>query len=1172
VSNVKSPDSISNRTLERFRNVLKDLSEEEFSDALEMVLLFGDFSVVVVSFLGIERIWSLTGLGSFDEDALKSISRYCLSLDSKEVVISHSDKAEVGLPFSAVLPLLSTSGERVGSIYVADKSKKVLGESTQLLLRSLAKQIINDLELKIQNNKQDLFYLDELKAYKKGLDEHAIVARTDHKGIITYVNTKFCEISGYDEEELVGQDHRILNSQFHPKSFFENMWKRLRSGKSWQGEIRNSAKDGSLYWVDTTIIPFTNQQGEVREFMAFRYDITKKKEVEALDRQIQALNKVGGWKLDLETMTPSWSDEIYHIHEWEVERSFTLEEAIEFYAPEGREKFKEIFDHSIEKGTPFEEDFPFIGAKGTRKWVHTKGYPEFNKQGKVIRFYGTFQDITEKKEAEISLIENEMRLSDFFTQSRDAVMTLEGPDWQFSSCNPAALKLFKIDSVADFKKMGLWDIAPEFQPCGELSSIKAKDVIGKAVREGANFFEWTHQTTTGEAIPCTVLLSKIVQTGKIYIHAVVRDISEQKKLEKELVDSNKLLELALEGAGLGVWDWYLENNRVVYDKRWAEMLGYDLSELEVNFSTWEDRVHPEDLKEAFKDIDAYMNGETDRFVNVHRMRHKNGKWVHILGSGRFSEWDASGKPTRFTGTNLDVSQAKEGQDRKLSQLNDILFSTPSCLAIINKQGQLIDMNAQGLKIVEAKTLESILKADFYNFIEESHRQSFIDFNERVCSGSKESLIFEIVGLNGTKRWLESYAAPFSLVNGEVGHIAITNDISQKNEDQRVLEEQKAIAQHQTKLAAIGELAAGVGHEINNPLAIVKGYVSVLKNKMKERKSLEANEVESHIGKIDLAINRITLIVRGLRTFSRSDLLEEADFDPVQAIAESVMMVSEIYRHDGIQLRFLDEIHPEEIQVFGNRGKFDQVVMNLISNAKDAVASRNEKNIKISCSVAEGQFKFSILDSGSGIEESIQQKIFEPFFTTKEVNKGTGIGLSLAHSFIKDMKGILLLKKSDSCGSHFSIELPLSKAASENFSQNVVQKKLSQIKANVLLAEDEESVREILSELLKEMGLDVTEVENGKKALDLYCERPEDFDIIISDMQMPEMGGEALIESIRTKKNIKQPIFIISTGGINIDFDDKSIRLCQLIDGYVFKPFDEDDVFQVISHCLLKKAS
>ncbi|MCX6118736.1 MAG: ATP-binding protein [Proteobacteria bacterium] len=238
-------------------------------------------------------------------------------------------------------------------------------------------------------------------------------------------------------------------------------------------------------------------------------------------------------------------------------------------------------------------------------------------------------------------------------------------------------------------------------------------------------------------------------------------------------------------------------------------------------------------------------------------------------------------------------------------------------------------------------------------------------------------------------------------------LGISQDISLEKSLQKQLEQQKAVAFNAAKLASLGEVAGGIAHEINNPLAIISGQSLMLAKKLKSGVLTfeEAERITENIGR---TIVRIQNIVDGLRKHSRDDSLEQSkQINVITVVEEASAFCSERMRKSSIELKMLTNPN-EDMTIMGRDVQLSQVFVNLISNSIAAIKGMNSPWIEISISKTNGKILIAFTDSGSGIPTSMQEKIFQPFFTTKDIGEGTGLGLSISKGIIESHAGSLRL--------------------------------------------------------------------------------------------------------------------------------------------------------------------
>ena len=253
--------------------------------------------------------------------------------------------------------------------------------------------------------------LQRVESLQYALDEHAHVVVTDLDGVIVYVNDRQCTTSGYRRDELVGQSYRIERSDVHPDSMFASIRAHLDRGQVWRGELASRAKDGHVYWTDTTIVPFKRPDGTIERFVSIRTDITERKLAEdrlvrqdSLLRSTSRIARVGGWEYDVPANRWEWSDVVYEIYDLARTEPITIERLRAHYTPAARVEVEATIAQALADGRGFDCTWPLVTATGEHRWVRSIGEPRMI-EGRCERLVGVVMDITAARNAAHALNE-----------------------------------------------------------------------------------------------------------------------------------------------------------------------------------------------------------------------------------------------------------------------------------------------------------------------------------------------------------------------------------------------------------------------------------------------------------------------------------------------------------------------------------------------------------------------------------------------------------------------------------------------------------------------------------------------------------------------------------------------------------------------------------------------
>ena len=325
-----------------------------------------------------------------------------------------------------------------------------------------------------------------------------------------------------------------------------------------------------------------------------------------------------------------------------------------------------------------------------------------------------------------------------------------------------------------------------------------------------------------------------------------------------------------------------------------------------------------------------------------------------------------------------------------------------------------------------------------------------------------------------------------------------------------------------KLAAVGQLVTGVAHEINNPLAIIMGQAEMLSRRLSDPGQLE------RVAKIADSAMRAATIVRGLQTFVRPQPHEVVPLDLRDLVARVVSLRRDAMRFNGVAL--LEDL-PEGVPlVLGDAGQLEQVVLNLVLNAEQAVAAALTPRIAIGLKVRDSRVRLSIADTGPGISADILPRIFEPFFTTKAPNQNAGLGLSISYSIVQNHGGRLIAESTLGSGATFAVELPAHRGpVLEPPPIEPDGRRLGP--GSVLVVEDEVHVAGLLRDLLTELGLEVSVIADAENAWRLLAKDGLVFDVITVDLRLSGLSGRALFERLERELPALAARVIFITGEI-----------------------------------------
>ena len=545
------------------------------------------------------------------------------------------------------------------------------------------------------------------------------------------------------------------------------------------------------------------------------------------------------------------------------------------------------------------------------------------------------------------------------------------------------------------------------------------------------------------------IIAVILAAGVLISRAFSRLADQHDIVRKQ----QERLDLALYAINDGVWDWNLETDQLIFDDRYYTMAGYKPGEFPACFESWEKRVHPDDIEGTKLAIDDYLTGKSATFEQEFRFRCKDESYIWIRGKGKIMGYDHHGNPIRFVGTHSDIHERKQAEISR-DEAYGIISASPLVAFIWkNTQGWPVEFVSENIEEVFGYTPEEFLSGrvrysdivyhdDLGRVMQEVVEYSGIE----GCHGFDHKS-YRILTKKGQIRWVDDRTRVKRDETGVITHYqGVILDIT----DRKHMEEMMVQSE---KMLSVGGLAAGMAHEINNPLAGMMQNANVMKSRLgninmpanikeAEELGITMHDIKSYMERRDIfrmldAINdsgnRAADIVSSMLSFARKSDAEISSHYPDQLMDKILELAATDYdlkkQYDFKSIEIIKQYADGLPMLHCEGAKIQQVLLNILRNGAQAMQTAKTQFPKFIIRIYKEEETemvcMEIEDNGPGMSEDTRSKVFNPFFTTKPVGIGTGLGLSVSYFIItENHKGKMDVISEQGNGATFIVRLPI----------------------------------------------------------------------------------------------------------------------------------------------------